>query len=116
MAKLSHAGPEQASAADAWRRIEDFFAEHLGQGPLGACGNWANPVTRRFTQVATYVERQQRELTQFSDSTQLVMSFRRKYQNANQTATMAYPSDHKAPVIMSERSTVGARASRQAYA
>jgi carboxymethylenebutenolidase len=32
MAKLSHAGPEPASAADAWRRIEDFFAEHLGSG------------------------------------------------------------------------------------
>jgi carboxymethylenebutenolidase len=30
VAKLSHAGPEPASAADAWRRIEDFFAEHLG--------------------------------------------------------------------------------------
>jgi carboxymethylenebutenolidase len=30
--KLSHAGPEPVSAADAWRRIEDFFAEHLGSG------------------------------------------------------------------------------------
>jgi carboxymethylenebutenolidase len=32
VARLSHAGPEPASAADAWRRIEDFFAEHLGPG------------------------------------------------------------------------------------
>jgi carboxymethylenebutenolidase len=32
LAKLSHAGPEPASAADAWRRIDDFFAEHLGSG------------------------------------------------------------------------------------
>jgi carboxymethylenebutenolidase len=32
LAKLSHAGPEPASAVDAWRRIEDFFAEHLGSG------------------------------------------------------------------------------------
>jgi carboxymethylenebutenolidase len=32
LARLSHAGPEPASAADAWRRIEDFFAEHLGSG------------------------------------------------------------------------------------
>jgi carboxymethylenebutenolidase len=27
--KLMHAGPEPQSAADAWRRIEAFFAEHL---------------------------------------------------------------------------------------
>jgi carboxymethylenebutenolidase len=27
--KLMHAGPEPASAADAWRRIEAFFAKHL---------------------------------------------------------------------------------------
>ena len=27
--KLTHAGPEPVSAADAWRRIEAFFAEHL---------------------------------------------------------------------------------------
>ena len=32
LARLSHAGPEPASAADAWRRIEDFFGEHLGSG------------------------------------------------------------------------------------
>jgi carboxymethylenebutenolidase len=32
VARLSHAGPEPASAADAWRRIEDFFGEHLGSG------------------------------------------------------------------------------------
>jgi carboxymethylenebutenolidase len=30
VAKLAHAGPEPASAADAWRRIEAFFADHLG--------------------------------------------------------------------------------------
>ena len=30
--KLTHAGPEPVSAADAWRRIEAFFAEHLGSG------------------------------------------------------------------------------------
>jgi carboxymethylenebutenolidase len=29
IAKLAHAGPEPTSAADAWRRIEAFFAEHL---------------------------------------------------------------------------------------
>jgi len=29
MMKLTHAGPEPASADDAWRRIEAFFAEHL---------------------------------------------------------------------------------------
>ena len=28
--KLTHAGPEPVSAADAWRRIEAFFATHLG--------------------------------------------------------------------------------------
>jgi carboxymethylenebutenolidase len=27
--KLAHAGPEPIAAADAWRRIEEFFAEHL---------------------------------------------------------------------------------------
>jgi carboxymethylenebutenolidase len=27
--KLMRAGPEPVSAADAWRRIEAFFAEHL---------------------------------------------------------------------------------------
>jgi carboxymethylenebutenolidase len=32
LANLSHAGPEPASAADAWRRIEGFFAKHLGSG------------------------------------------------------------------------------------
>ena len=32
VAKLAHAGPEPASAADAWQRIEAFFAEHLGSG------------------------------------------------------------------------------------
>ena len=32
LARLSHAGPEPASAADAWRRIEDFFGDHLGSG------------------------------------------------------------------------------------
>jgi carboxymethylenebutenolidase len=32
VAKLAHAGPEPVSAADAWRRIEAFFAEHLGAG------------------------------------------------------------------------------------
>jgi len=30
VAKLAHAGPEPAAAADAWRRIEAFFAAHLG--------------------------------------------------------------------------------------
>jgi carboxymethylenebutenolidase len=30
LAKLMHAGPEPVAAADAWRRIEAFFAEHLG--------------------------------------------------------------------------------------
>jgi Dienelactone hydrolase family len=78
--------------------------------------NWVNPLSLRFTQVAPYVKRQQGGLTQVSDSTQLVMSFRKKYQKANQTATMAYPIDHNAPVIISEKSTLGARASRQAYA
>ena len=34
LAKLMHAGPEPVAAADAWRRIEAFFAEHLG--PPGA--------------------------------------------------------------------------------
>jgi carboxymethylenebutenolidase len=29
VARLTHAGPEPVSAADAWRRIEAFFAEHL---------------------------------------------------------------------------------------
>ena len=29
VAKLAHAGPEPVSAADAWRRIEAFFAAHL---------------------------------------------------------------------------------------
>ena len=33
LAKLSHAGPEPVAAADAWRRIEAFFAEHLGSAP-----------------------------------------------------------------------------------
>jgi carboxymethylenebutenolidase len=32
VAKLAHAGPEPVSAAHAWRRIEAFFAEHLGAG------------------------------------------------------------------------------------
>jgi carboxymethylenebutenolidase len=32
VAKLAHAGPEPVSADDAWRRIEAFFAEHLGAG------------------------------------------------------------------------------------
>jgi carboxymethylenebutenolidase len=32
VAKLAHAGPEPMSAADAWRRIEAFFVEHLGAG------------------------------------------------------------------------------------
>jgi carboxymethylenebutenolidase len=35
VARLSHAGPEPESATDAWRRIEDFFAEHLGSGAAG---------------------------------------------------------------------------------
>lgn len=30
LARIAHVGPEPASAADAWRRIEAFFAEHLG--------------------------------------------------------------------------------------
>ncbi|WP_375422818.1 dienelactone hydrolase family protein [uncultured Friedmanniella sp.] len=30
--RLGHAGPEPAAAADAWRRIEAFFGEHLGSG------------------------------------------------------------------------------------
>lgn len=34
VAKLAHAGPEPVSAAHAWRRIEAFFAEHLGAGSL----------------------------------------------------------------------------------
>jgi carboxymethylenebutenolidase len=38
--KLAHAGPEPASAADAWRRIEAFFATHLGSAP-------AQPVTEK---------------------------------------------------------------------
>ena len=29
LAKLSHVGPEPVAAADTWRRIEAFFAEHL---------------------------------------------------------------------------------------
>jgi carboxymethylenebutenolidase len=28
--KIAHVGPEPTAAADAWRRIEDFFAAHLG--------------------------------------------------------------------------------------
>lgn len=28
--KISHLGPEPVAAADAWRRIEEFFAAHLG--------------------------------------------------------------------------------------
>ena len=28
--KATHVGPEPAAAADAWRRIEEFFAKHLG--------------------------------------------------------------------------------------
>ncbi len=32
MRALIGAGPEPGSAADAWRRIEEFFAEHLGTG------------------------------------------------------------------------------------
>jgi carboxymethylenebutenolidase len=32
LAKLMHAGPEPLAAADAWRRIEAFFTEHLGSG------------------------------------------------------------------------------------
>ena len=104
--QLMPGGGSRTSSPNIWDR-----------GPLGnAAENWVNPLSRRFTQVATCVERQQCGLTQFSDSTQLVMSLRRKYQKANHTATMAYPIDHNAPVIMSERSTVGARASRQAYA
>ena len=34
LAKLMHAGPEPVADADAWRRIEAFFAEHVG--PPGA--------------------------------------------------------------------------------
>jgi carboxymethylenebutenolidase len=30
--RASHSGPEAASAAREWRRIEDFFAEHLSAG------------------------------------------------------------------------------------
>ena len=33
LAKLMHAGPEPVAAADAWQRIEAFFAEHLGSTP-----------------------------------------------------------------------------------
>jgi carboxymethylenebutenolidase len=33
MRALIGAWPEPASAADAWRRIEAFFGEHLGGGP-----------------------------------------------------------------------------------
>jgi carboxymethylenebutenolidase len=33
--RLTHAGPEPVSAADAWRRIETFFATHLGSGAAG---------------------------------------------------------------------------------
>ena len=29
--KVTGAGPEPASAADAWRRIEEFFARHLSR-------------------------------------------------------------------------------------
>ena len=29
LVKLGHVGPEPVAAADAWRRIEEFFAEHL---------------------------------------------------------------------------------------
>ena len=28
--RIAHVGPEPAAAADAWQRIEDFFATHLG--------------------------------------------------------------------------------------
>lgn len=31
IAKIAHVGPEPASAADAWLRIEAFFATHLGR-------------------------------------------------------------------------------------
>jgi carboxymethylenebutenolidase len=30
--RASHSGPEPEAAADSWRRIEAFFAEHLGAG------------------------------------------------------------------------------------
>jgi carboxymethylenebutenolidase len=30
LVKLAHVGPEPVAAADTWRRIEEFFAEHLG--------------------------------------------------------------------------------------
>lgn len=30
LAKIAHVGPEPVAAADAWQRIEAFFAEHLG--------------------------------------------------------------------------------------
>lgn len=33
MRRVAGAGPEPESAADAWRRIEDFFAEQIGQHP-----------------------------------------------------------------------------------
>jgi carboxymethylenebutenolidase len=28
--RIAHVGPDPVAAADAWQRIEDFFAEHLG--------------------------------------------------------------------------------------
>jgi carboxymethylenebutenolidase len=34
--RVAGIGPEPASAADAWRRIEDFFAEHLAPAAPGA--------------------------------------------------------------------------------
>ena len=30
--RATHSGPEPAAAEDGWRRIEAFFAEHLGGG------------------------------------------------------------------------------------
>ena len=38
--RIAGAGPEPAAAADAWRRIEEFFGEHLG-GPAGTDGRGA---------------------------------------------------------------------------
>ena len=30
LARIAHVGPDPVAAADAWQRIEAFFAEHLG--------------------------------------------------------------------------------------
>ena len=38
--------PSRSSAADAWRRIEDFFAEHLDRGTSRATVAWSRPVSR----------------------------------------------------------------------